>query len=35
VRWSSVAGHGTVLLSRDSELAAGLIEWFQRTLGGK
>jgi dienelactone hydrolase len=35
VRWSSVPAHGTVLLSRDPELATAVVEWFQRTLGGK
>lgn len=35
VRWSSVAAHGTSLLSRDPELAGALVEWFQRTLGVK
>jgi alpha-beta hydrolase superfamily lysophospholipase len=35
VRWSSAAAHGTVLLSRDPELSAALVEWFQRTLGVK
>jgi dienelactone hydrolase len=35
VRWSSAAAHGTVLLSRDAELSAALVEWFQRTLGVK
>jgi acetyl esterase/lipase len=33
VRWSSIAAHGTVLLSRDPELVGALVEWFQRTLG--
>lgn len=33
IRWSDVAAHGTVLLSRDPELARSLIEWFQGTLG--
>jgi dienelactone hydrolase len=33
VRWSSVAAHGTVLLSRDGDLVRALVEWFQRTLG--
>jgi dienelactone hydrolase len=35
VRWSSAPAHGTVLLSRDPELSAALVEWFQRTLGVK
>ena len=35
VRWSSAAAHGTVLLTRDPELSAVLVEWFQRTLGVK
>jgi len=35
VRWSGTAAHGTILLSRDAELAGALVEWFQRTLGGK
>lgn len=35
VRWSSVAAHGTLLLSRDPELLGALVEWFQRTLAGK
>ena len=33
IRWSEVAGHGTVLLSRDPDLARSLVEWFQGTLG--
>jgi dienelactone hydrolase len=33
VRWSNVPAHGTVLLSRDPELATAIVEWFQRTLG--
>jgi dienelactone hydrolase len=33
VRWSSIAAHGTLLLSRDPELVGALVEWFQRTLG--
>jgi dienelactone hydrolase len=35
VRWSSVEAHGTALLARDPELTGALVEWFQRTLGGK
>jgi dienelactone hydrolase len=35
VRWSSIPGHGTILLSRDPELVAAVVEWFQRTLGAK
>lgn len=33
VRWSSVAAHGSVLLSRDPDLVRSLVEWFQQTLG--
>ena len=33
VRWSSIAAHGTLLLSRDPDLVEALVEWFQRTLG--
>ena len=33
VRWSSVPGHGTLLLSRDPDLLRSLVEWFQLTLG--
>lgn len=33
VRWSNVSAHGTVLVSRDADLARALVEWFQRTLG--
>ena len=32
MRWSTTAGHGTVLLSRDPDLVRSLIEWFQLTL---
>jgi len=32
VRWSSIPAHGSVLLSRDADLARALVEWFQRTL---
>ena len=32
MRWSTTAGHGTVLLSRDPDLVRSLIEWFQQTL---
>ena len=28
----SRAGHGTVMLGRDSELAGRLVDWFRRTL---
>jgi dienelactone hydrolase len=35
VRWSSVAAHGTSLLSRDPDLVRSLVEWFQQTLGVK
>jgi hypothetical protein len=28
----SGAGHGTVMLSRDPDLAAALVDWFVRTL---
>lgn len=35
VRWSNIAAHGTNLLSRDPELATAVVDWFQRTLGGK
>jgi dienelactone hydrolase len=33
IRWSEVAAHGTVLLSRDPDLVRSLVEWFQGTLG--
>jgi dienelactone hydrolase len=33
IRWSDVAGHGTVLLQRDPDLVRSLVEWFQLTLG--
>ena len=33
VRWSDIASHGTILLSRDPELVRALVEWFQLTLG--
>jgi alpha-beta hydrolase superfamily lysophospholipase len=33
VRWSSIAAHGTLLLSLDQDLVGALVEWFQRTLG--
>jgi len=33
VRWSNVAAHGTLLLSRDPDLVRSLVEWFQQTLG--
>jgi len=33
MRWSDVTAHGTVLLSRDADAAAALVEWFRRTLG--
>lgn len=33
MRWSDVTAHGTVLLSRDPETGAALVEWFRRTLG--
>jgi dienelactone hydrolase len=33
MRWSDVTAHGTVLLSRDPDTAAALVEWFRRTLG--
>jgi dienelactone hydrolase len=33
IRWSDVAAHGSVLLSRDSDLVRSLVEWFQGTLG--
>ena len=26
------AGHGTIMLSRDSELGRRLVDWFRRTL---
>lgn len=32
-RWSDVAAHGTVLLSRDPDIVRSLVEWFQQTLG--
>lgn len=33
MRVSEVTAHGTVLLSRDPDLASALVEWFRRTLG--
>lgn len=33
IRWSDIAAHGTVLLSRDADLVRSLVEWFQGTLG--
>ena len=33
IRWSDVAAHGTVLLSRDADLVRSLVEWFQGMLG--
>jgi len=33
IRWSDVAAHGTLLLSRDPDLVRSLIEWFQGMLG--
>jgi hypothetical protein len=33
MRWSDVTAHGTVLLGRDADAAAALVEWFRRTLG--
>jgi dienelactone hydrolase len=33
IRWSEVAAHGTVLLSRDPDLIGAIVEWFQGTLG--
>ena len=33
IRWSDVAAHGTVLLSRDPDLVRSLVEWFQGMLG--
>ncbi|MSO45826.1 MAG: hypothetical protein EXQ59_03540 [Acidobacteria bacterium] len=33
VHWSSIPAHGSVMLSRDTDLARSLVEWFQRTLG--
>lgn len=33
LRWSDVAAHGTVLLSRDPDLVRSLVDWFQGTLG--
>jgi dienelactone hydrolase len=32
MRWSSVGGHGGVLLARDADLVRSLVEWFQQTL---
>lgn len=32
LRWSTIAAHGSVLLSRDSDLVRSMIEWFQQTL---
>jgi dienelactone hydrolase len=33
IRWSDVAAHGTLLLSRDPDLVRSLIAWFQGMLG--
>ncbi len=33
IRWSDVAAHGTLLLSRDPDLVRSLVEWFQGMLG--
>ena len=33
MHWSDVTAHGTMLLSRDPDAAAALVEWFRRTLG--
>ena len=33
IRWSDTPAHGTVLLSREPDLAHALVEWIQRTLG--
>ena len=33
MRWSDTPAHGTVLLAREPDLARGLVEWIQRTLG--
>jgi alpha-beta hydrolase superfamily lysophospholipase len=33
LQWSDTVAHGTVLLSRDPDTAAALVEWFKRTLG--
>ena len=33
IRWSDIAAHGTLLLSRDADLVRSLVEWFQGTLG--
>jgi dienelactone hydrolase len=33
IRWSEVAAHGTMLLSRDPDLVRSLVEWFQGALG--
>ena len=32
-RLGETPAHGTVLLGREPDLAATLVEWFQRTLG--
>lgn len=32
-RWSNAAGHGEVLLSRDTDLVQSLVDWFRLTLG--
>jgi hypothetical protein len=32
MRWSTVSGHGTVLLARDADLVRSVVEWFQLTL---
>jgi dienelactone hydrolase len=33
IRWSEAPAHGTVLLSRDPEMARALVDWIQRTVG--
>jgi cephalosporin-C deacetylase-like acetyl esterase len=34
LQWAEAAAHGTALLAREPDLIRGLVEWFQRTLGG-
>jgi hypothetical protein len=32
VRLTETVAHGTMLLSRDADLGAALVDWFKRTL---
>ena len=34
LQWAEAAAHGTALLAREPDRLRGLVEWFQRTLGG-